>query len=98
MDTCKLASQLELETSCTGSVLRTVLLQNFYGLIGSAMKEEFQLLWERDQAQQAEQEPVRDALDDELDIPVNEVERWRRLARKRFLAFFESSRQNLTKL
>lgn len=76
-------------------MLRTVLLQNFYGLIGSAMKEEFQLLWERDQAQQAEQEPVRDALDDELDIPVNEVERWRRLARKRFLAFLSGAGKTL---
>lgn len=79
-------------------MLRTVLLQNFFGLIGAAMKEEFQLQWERDQAQQAEQEPVRDALDDELDIPVNEVERWRRLARKRFLAFFESRKKNVAKL
>ena len=67
-------------------MIRTVLLQNFFGIVGDALEQEFHMLRERDLAQQAEQDPGRDTLDEELDIPVNEVERWKRLARKRSLA------------
>ena len=67
-------------------MIRIVLLQNFFGIVGDALEQEFHMLRERDLAQQAEQDPGRDPLDEELDIPVNEVERWRRLARKRSLA------------